>query len=64
MQATPGKCSGSSSELLRLTDGGDGGDDLAQLELVKNGSFTSSVKSNLQRCRNTRESATAPETGD
>ena len=31
------------------TDGGDGGDDFAKLELVQDGRLTSSVETNLQR---------------
>lgn len=31
-----------------LTDGGDGGDDLTQLELVKNGGFTGGIQSDHQ----------------
>lgn len=34
---------------IRLTDGGDGGNDFTKLELVQDGRLTSSVETDLQR---------------
>ena len=33
---------------MQLTDGGNGGDDLAELQLIQDGRFTSSIKTHLQ----------------
>ena len=33
----------------QLTDGGDGGDDLTELEFVENGGLTSGIKTDLGR---------------
>ena len=34
---------------LQLTDGGDGGNDLTELELVEDGGLTSGIETDLQR---------------